>query len=182
MNVTSRRNAVTDAVGSTAANDVDLDPIFAAIEAHRKAEGWNLGCLGRATHRASAVIFGRLFRKNCLTGLTDAYELLVGIICNSLGQRERHSAIASTRRFELGKRSYITAGFEASVEIIARRVVCFFRVMSNAPRCSRRLNNWCQKPPLAALSSGEGVFSSLASVIGVQCSRSPRAPYITTHS
>ena len=71
------------------------------------------------------MIFGRLFRKNCLTGLTDAYELLVGIICNSLGQRERHSAIASTRRFELGKKPYITSGFEASVEMM-RGVLCVF--------------------------------------------------------
>ena len=47
MNVTSRRNAVTDAVGSTAANDVYLDPIFAAIEAHRKAEAEFSAALGR---------------------------------------------------------------------------------------------------------------------------------------
>ena len=46
MNVTSRRNAVTDAVRSTAANDVDLDPIFAAIEAHRKAEAEFSAALG----------------------------------------------------------------------------------------------------------------------------------------
>ena len=47
MNVTSRRNAVTDAVRSTAANDVDLDPIFAAIEAHRRAEAEFSAALGR---------------------------------------------------------------------------------------------------------------------------------------
>ena len=37
------------------------------------------------------------------------------------------------RRFELGKKPYITSGFEASVEIM-RGVLCVFRVMSNAPR------------------------------------------------
>ncbi len=47
MNVTSRRNAVTDAVRSTAANDVDLDMIFAAIEAHRRAEAEFSAALGR---------------------------------------------------------------------------------------------------------------------------------------
>jgi hypothetical protein len=43
MNVTSRRNAV----GSAAANDVDLDPIFAAIEAHSRAEAEFSAALGR---------------------------------------------------------------------------------------------------------------------------------------
>jgi hypothetical protein len=47
MNVTSRRNAVTNAVRSTAANDVDLDPIFAAIEAHCRAEAEFSAALGR---------------------------------------------------------------------------------------------------------------------------------------
>ena len=47
MNVTSRQNAVTDAVRSTAANDVDLDMIFAAIEAHRRAEAEFSAALGR---------------------------------------------------------------------------------------------------------------------------------------